>query len=325
MEEFTNAMLDYWRDTGRAFGRRGWCYWLEGKGLINKGQFDSTGVAIDNRRKDGTLPTNICTEDEARLPDNLEQLDECSPEQFAYRKVQGALHSAQFYDPVSFWEFQGTYVEMTVEKIDLVVLFRELCAEYHIPISNIKGSPDINMRVKAIERFNTWRRKGKKCVLLHWGDFDPPGVKIAENLKGNFAELGDAVVEKNGKRVSVGYREKLFDIVHVGLSADQVEELKLTWIEGLKTGSGENLANPTHPKHKEYNVAGWIKKYGENKVEANALVGKPDDAIEECRNIILRYVKAEGIAKYERHVERERARVRDALPDAMREALREER
>jgi hypothetical protein len=274
MDEFKDALLEYWRETERAFGVRGWCYWLEGRGLITKAQFKATERSITNMRKSGIIPVNICSEDDARLAENLEQLDPYTPDQFAYRKARGVLNSAESYDPISFWEYQDTYCEMWVEKIDLVVLFRDLCGEYHLPIANIKASCDIHMRVAALERFRLWKTKGKRCVLLYWGDFDPPGVKIAEALRNNFAELQNAAVFEEGETLSVGYDEHLFDILHVGLSAKQVTDLGLMWIEGLTTGSGENLANPKHPNYSKYNVKEWIARYGENKVEANALVGK---------------------------------------------------
>ena len=71
---------------------------------------------------------------------------------------------------------------MMVEKIDLKSLFAPLCAEYAIPITNAAGWNDINSRVQIMERFKYWESRGKRCVLLYCGDFDPAGLQISKSI-----------------------------------------------------------------------------------------------------------------------------------------------
>ena len=51
---------------------------------------------------------------------------------------------AQPYTPFSFWDDKDFYIEMVVEKIDLVNLFMPVCAKFRIPIKNNVGWNDIN-------------------------------------------------------------------------------------------------------------------------------------------------------------------------------------
>ena len=50
---------------------RGWCYYLEGLNVITKGQFDVAQRIINDCRKSGQLPIDICSVDESRTADNV--------------------------------------------------------------------------------------------------------------------------------------------------------------------------------------------------------------------------------------------------------------
>jgi hypothetical protein len=120
-------------------GARGWCYLLEGDGLVTKGQFKQLEYQLGVWRKGGQLPLWLVGEDERRLADNLEKLDTDSPKAYAEAYAQVAAESWKDYTPVSFWEFQRYYIEQAVEKLDLKSLFGPTCAEFHVPIVNFAG------------------------------------------------------------------------------------------------------------------------------------------------------------------------------------------
>jgi hypothetical protein len=48
-------------------GARGWCYILEQRGLITKGDFDAAESLITECRKTGDLPLDICAQDDSRV------------------------------------------------------------------------------------------------------------------------------------------------------------------------------------------------------------------------------------------------------------------
>jgi hypothetical protein len=53
-----------------------------------------------------------------------------------------------------------------------------------------------------------------------------------------------------------------------------------------------------------------LKRFGARKVEANALVVRPEAGRKLCRDAILRYVPADAVERYERALQRERNRTR---------------
>jgi hypothetical protein len=264
---------------------RGWCYILEEHGL-GKGDFDAAERVINDARKIGLLPLNICAEDKTRLATGWEDVTDEDPEEFADSWIQTLEKAYESYTPISFWEYQSHYVEMLVEKIDLKTLFSPICGRYRVPIANARGWSDINGRAAMMRRFKHWEDRGKQCVLLYSGDHDPVGLNISDTMMKNFEDLQAAVDWDPGRLV----------IDRFGLNADFIEANNLTWIDGLETGSGEDLSSPRHPHHNHPYVQNYLKRFGARKVEANTLVVRPEQGRDLCHDAILKYIAESGIA-----------------------------
>ena len=147
---------------------------MEEHGLA-KGDFNNAQKLINDCRKIGLLPLDICSEDDGRQAEHLEEIDDQTPKEFAGEWIDYVRNSAhQQFTPISFWDDLDVYLEMTVEKIDLKSLFSSECEEFHVPLSNISGWNDINSRAAIMRRFAHWESRGKKCVLLHTAA--PPDV-----------------------------------------------------------------------------------------------------------------------------------------------------
>jgi hypothetical protein len=267
---------------------RGWCYLLEGEGVITKGEFTAAERLITCCRKDGKLPLNICADDAKRSPEGLESLSFGSLEGEAQWAIEYVHRAHQSYRPFSFWEALPVYIEIAVEKADLKSLFGSVAADFRTVLQNIGGWADLNVRAGMMRRFQKWERKGKRCVLLYCGDHDPGGLHISDFLHANFAELADAV----------GWSPANLVIDRFGLDYDFIEDNRLTWIDNLETGSGKSLADPTHPDHNQAYVQDYLRRFGARKVEANALVAQPEAGRELCREAILRYVDDTAIDDY---------------------------
>src|SRR5215472_1962000 len=130
--------------------------------------------------------------------------------------------------------------------------------------------------------------EGKQCALLYFGDHDPGGLHISDFLRANFEELERAV----------GWSPRYLIIDRFGLDYNFIERNGLTWIENLATGSGKSLADPKHPDHFKAYVQTYLRRFGARKVEANALVARPEAGRELCRQAILRYVPESAIDDY---------------------------
>jgi hypothetical protein len=178
-----------------------------------------------------------------------------------------------------------------------------LTTDFHIPIANARGWSDINCRAAMMRRFAEWEAKGKVCVLLYCGDFDPIGLVISDFLRSNMAELAG----------SVGWSPDSLIIERFGLNYDFIEEQGLTWIAGLATGSGKDLGDPRHPDHSKPYVQDYIRRFGVRKVEANALVTRPEAGRELCLDALMRYLPDDAPERYEERLLEPREQVRQAV------------
>jgi hypothetical protein len=289
---------------------RGWCYILENEHGLSKGDFDKAERIITECRKNGLLPVDFTVEDEARSADNLEECDDPSPAAHA-ASLAAELGKWADYVPASFWDFQPVYVEMLVEKVDLKSLFLPVCEEYHVPIMNSRGWSDLNQRAAMMRRFQEHERKGRRPVLLACNDHDPVGVQIPTLLPKHFEELAAAV----------GWSQDNLIVERFGLNFDFIEANNLTWIDGLKTSSGKDLGYPKHPQHNHAFVQDYIARFGKRKVEANALVVRPEAGRQLCREAIEKHLDLGAIAAYERALAEKRALLRAVLPGAVGEFL----
>jgi hypothetical protein len=290
---------------------RGWCYILENECGLAKGDFDKAQGLINNCRKSGLLPIDFTVEDEARAEDCSEQCDGEDPDQYAAGLAGTLLHWDR-YTPVSFWDFQPVFIQMVVEKIDLKSLFLPVCRKYRVPIRNSRGWSDLNLRAGLMRRFKEHELKGRTPVLLWCGDHDPTGLQIPDVLPTHLEELAQAV----------GWSPRNLIIDRFGLNQDFIEEHKLTWIDGLETGSGKDLGDPSHPNHGDHHVQQYIAKFGKRKVEANALVVRPEAGRRLCQEAIEKYLDMGAIGVYERALAGKRQQVKEALPPAIRKVLK---
>jgi hypothetical protein len=283
-------------------GTRGWCYLLEQEGAISKGDFDRAEKIITQCRKDGALPLDICVEDGARQFENLDDVDDDTPQEYAQRIVAATPECAAAYNPLSFWANQDYYCEMIVEKIDLKSLFAPICAEYHIPLANARGWPDVNMRAAMMMRFAYWESQGKTCVLLLCGDFDPAGVLISDKYRDLLSEIR-----------AVPWSAEYLIIDRFGLNRDFIEDNDLPWIDNLITGGKKDLDDPGHGHHDHKHIQHWLSEVGARKVEANALVVRPDAGRQLCREAIEKYVDLDAKAQFEKALTKQQKQVHKIL------------
>jgi hypothetical protein len=313
IDAFVEWLLNFRSRLDFTPGKRGWCYMLENQSIVSKGAFGRLEYFIDERRKDGSLPLDFCSEDDKRAVENSENLDTDTPKEYAESYATIAADSWETYTQIIFCAYQLYYIEMVVEKVDLKELFKKVCAEYHVPIWNAGGWSDINSRANLLKRFREHVRAGRRCVLLYCGDFDPAGFHISNLIYKNLKRLKGAVgwFPADGQLI----------IDRFGLNIDFIEAYGLTWIEGLETGSGKNLADEDHKDHWKTYVQDYMKLCKERKVEANALVAHYEAGRQLCRNAIEKYIDPAGIKRYEKALKRERLKVKQELPAALKAAL----
>ena len=308
MRAFCDLILEVNRQSDIEVSSRGWGYLLEEHGL-RKGDFDAAQLLINDCRKNGLLPLDICVEDSKRLADNLEGVDpESSAKAKAEEIVNALADEHHYWTPISFWDDQPVYLECLVEKIDLKSLFGPVCASFKIPITNAGGWTDLNSRAAIMRRFKRHEAMGRQCVLLYCGDHDPGGLQISGQLRSNLAELSGAV----------DWSPKRLKIDRFGLSKEFIDEQRLTWIDNLRTAKKKppnDLAHPKHPDHHKAYVQDYLHRFGPRKCEANALVVRQAAARQLCLDAIARYLPLDAPEAYFAKLAPRREELRLAIVD----------
>jgi hypothetical protein len=293
-------------------GSRGWGYVLEGESLIDKTEIDLVEKLINDCRKNGDLPLDFCAEDNKRAAENLESIDPW-PQERAADIIDYIQTAEQDYTPFGFWDDLGVYVQCGVEKSNAKNLFAKPCAEFFVPIVNLGGWADLNVRAGLMQRFKDKEAEGKQCVLLAFTDHDPGGLNIADFLPSNLEDLARAV----------GWSPHHLIIDRFGLDYKFIQRERLTWIENLATSKGEYpLDDKRHPDHFKPYVQNYLKQFGARKVEADALLKVPEVGRELCRQAILKYVPANAVRQYQRKLKPVRAEFRRELDRVLRLLIR---
>lgn len=304
LENFASFIKEISCDIGFRVSSRGWAYILEQKRYINKDQFDKVSNAINKCRKNGLLPIDFTAEESARDFSGVENPTESSIIDDFGGWLHGAYDAADYYTP-DWWDGEEFYIQMVVEKIDLVTLFKPICEEYHIPIANSKGWSSMLQRAEYSRRFAEAEEKGLSCVLLYCGDHDPDGLRISEFIRKNLYDLKD-IEWADG---TFGYNPEGLMIDRFGLNYDFIQENNFTWIDNLITGSGRNLASSSHKNFNMTYVQEYLSKIGERKCEANAIIVLPDIAQNLVRENIERYIGSEAKTRFKE----KRAEVKEEL------------
>ena len=288
---FANALIEEQEKIDFKIGTRGWCYHLEGAGLITKGEFDTAVTAITALRKEKMIPIDFSAGDVKRKAHNIQKANRSIEDELDAWEYS-MYEAARNYKPTILSDQTEIHIEVMVEKTDLVGLFMPICERYQLPITNIGGNADINSRVDAIRRCNEAQQDSKETVILYCGDHDPSGLQISSNLENNFKAL------EKGTGMDTG--NIIIDVF--GLTYDYIIENDLVWVENLDTGSSSKtkmgLENQRHPDHYKPYVQDYLAKYGARKVEANALLKDIPMARNLLEDNITKYIGEYALQEY---------------------------
>jgi hypothetical protein len=318
IHEFVAFMKAIQAKTGFRMSSRGWAYILEQHGHCTKDQFDKVQDIINRARAKGLLPVDFVREDlERKFLEVHKPTDDTYGGHIA-SWIGAAEECDRYYKP-DWWEGEEYYIQVIVEKVDLIDLFRPICEQYHIPLANGRGWSSILQRADYCRRFAEAEERGLRCVLLYCGDHDPDGLLISETLRKNLFDIKD-VVWSDGFG---GYDPTNLIIERFGLDYEFIMRNNLTWIDNLITGSGVDLGNPRHPNHNQPYVQDYLKKYGRRKCEANALVIAPEEGRQLFREKVIEYLGEDALDRFAERRRKVRSRVDYILDESgARETLR---
>jgi hypothetical protein len=92
----------------------------------------------------------------------------------------------------SLWADQAVYVEIWIEKDALAGVVSEVTNHWDVPLMVTRGFPSETFVYEAAQHI---RNLGRPAYLYYFGDFDPSGVSISDNLGGKLDDwLGASVM-----------------------------------------------------------------------------------------------------------------------------------
>lgn len=98
------------------------------------------------------------------------------------------------------WENQPYYPEVFIEKKALQNVFTNPCKRLDVALGACKGYPSLTFINEAADRFKEAEARGKKPIILYFGDYDPSGEDIPRSIEDNLIKLG---VEVEVKRIAL--------------------------------------------------------------------------------------------------------------------------
>ncbi len=317
IREFADFAQELSDQIGFKVSSRGWAYIMEQNGYVNKDQFDKVESLINRCRKEGHLPVDFTAEESAREFKEVHYPTLRTPQRFLSDWINHGYNCEDWYEP-NWWKGEEYYIQMIVEKIDLVTLFQPVCKKYHIPIANAKGWSSILQRAEYARRFKEAEDRGLKCVLLYCGDHDPDGLRISETLRKNI----DDIKQIHWDDGETGYDPRDLIIDRFGLNYEFITGNNLTWIDNLVTGGGE-LAKMVggqviqgttkngrpHPNFHLPYLQEYLAKVGVRKCEANALVVAPDAGRFLCEKTVLSFLGEGCIDRFKKKKEAAKQKV----------------
>jgi len=152
---------------------------------------------------------------------------------------ESIIYSASRSFRVDMWERQPWHVEVWIEKEALAGVFDVVCREERVDFFACRGYTSQSEMWRAARRLAHLNRKGKRVLVLHFGDHDPSGIDMTRDVEERFALFGADVTLRR-----------------VALNMDQVEEYN----------PPPNPAKTTDSRHDAY-----VEKFGTESWELDAL------------------------------------------------------
>lgn len=311
---------------------RGWAYILEEVSGLTKDQFNKAESRVVNARKWGYLSVDFTAMDGSRTPQGNAGINADYELDDELEYMWGRLETALLtYHPDTYQSYQPCYMELLVEKVDLVSMFEDIAQTYRIQVSNGRGDTDLHSIAGIHRRFMAAQARGQECVLLYCGDHDPKGVNISHTIRNRFDESAKQHFADGTRLEPID-----FTIDRFGLNLDFIERHKLSKVPNLITGRKTKmkcldgrtyppgivgLDNPIHPDHMKSYVQKYLDLIGRPeqawKVEANAMIVREKVSLDLFKQTIAKYVDADGIRRYKEAGATAREELGNAFPDFM--------
>ncbi len=112
----------------------------------------------------------------------------------SYGNMYDFLNTMQDYYRRDFWNSQGVYIEIWVEKDALRSVFAPVTKKYDVPLMVAKGYSSLTFLYEAAENIKYQQGNGKQVYIYQFGDHDPSGVNAGEKIHETLRLLCDGII-----------------------------------------------------------------------------------------------------------------------------------
>ncbi|MEO0247874.1 MAG: hypothetical protein ABIM20_07855 [candidate division WOR-3 bacterium] len=103
--------------------------------------------------------------------------------------IKNALISSLEPPEIDIWENQDYHLELWIEKDALIKLFKQIAKKYQLNLYPSRGYSSLTKIHEAQERYKEQIKRGKRCIILYFGDLDPSGWNIYEVIQKKFSDI----------------------------------------------------------------------------------------------------------------------------------------
>ena len=176
---------------------------------------------------------------------------------------------------------QENYIEVWLEKDALAGIFQRILNPYCIPLCPARGDSSVTFLRGFQNRVLPRHKNGQKVIMAYFGDFDPSGNEMLDNMK--------LTLEKEMKLGSVVYDR-------IALNEEQIDTYNLP----VQMGA----AKKTDSRYKKF-----VQKYGPQATELDAL--SPKMMQELIQGTIKKYIDLSKFDYHQREEKKEESTLRD--------------
>jgi hypothetical protein len=167
-------------------------YQLVGRGMFNTMQHYKRVVgAMEVARWSGDVAFDTFTDLERTMANNTRADETVLEDKIEQAKEQVGLWMTSYRK--NRWENQPIYAEIFIEKKALQMMFERTAQRNEIALGAVKGYPSLTFLYEAANRFKEMNERGKQCVILYFGDYDPSGEDIPRSIEENINRMGGNV------------------------------------------------------------------------------------------------------------------------------------
>lgn len=135
------------------------------------------------KREEGVLPMNCFADTSRNIIEDFDDIfvtkDDYVESGISYLREA----STDYVKNVPRWYNQPNYVEVWLEKDAMVGTFQSVLQDKQIRIVPTKGFSSITFLYNNIKRLKKIQKSGRSIFIRYYGDFDPSGENIEDNIK----------------------------------------------------------------------------------------------------------------------------------------------